>query len=277
MMTVPDLVDSELMVEGRVATLTLNRHDVRNELTGTKLVDDIVAVVDWIKREEGISVFVLTGAGSAFSAGGNVKHMHHHEGSFGGDVYTIQKKYRDGIQRMALAVHNLEVPSIAAINGPAIGAGFDLACMCDIRIAAQDATFGETFVNLGIIPGDGGAWLLQRLIGSQRAAEMTFTGRLLKADEAKAIGVVLEVVPNDQLLSYTKLMAYKIADKPPQALRLTKRLLKSAQRMNLPDFLDLCAVFQGMCHNSNDHTEAVSAFLEKRRPHFVGFTNTISN
>lgn len=270
MMAIPVLADARLTVDGRAATLTFDRDDVRNELTGTRLVDDIVATVDWINREESISVLILTGAGAAFSAGGNVKHMQQREGSFGGDVYTVQKKYREGIQRMALALHRLEVPAIAAINGPAIGAGFDLACMCDIRIAAEHAVMGETFVNLGIIPGDGGVWLLQRLVGYQRAAELTFSGRIIKADEAQAIGIVLDCVPNDQLTASVKKLADGIAAKPPQALRLTKRLMKSAQRMEFPDFLDHCAVFQGMCHNADDHVEAVSAFLEKRNPAFSG-------
>jgi enoyl-CoA hydratase/carnithine racemase len=270
MTSYPVLTDAQLALDGRIATLTLNRHDVRNELTGTRLADDIVATVDWINREEAVSALILTGAGTAFSAGGNVKHMLHREGSFGGDVYAVQKKYREGIQRMALAMHRLEVPAIAAINGAAIGAGFDLACMCDIRIAAQSAIMGETFVNLGIIPGDGGAWFLQRLVGYQRAAELTFTGRLLKAEEAKAIGILLDVVPAEQLASHAKKLADDIAAKPPQALRMTKRLMKSAQRMELPDFLELCAVFQGMCHNANDHVEAVAAFLEKRSPNYNG-------
>src|SRR5437899_5250166 len=123
---------------------------------------------------------------------------------------------------------------------------------------------GETFVDVGIIPGDGGAWFLQRLVGYQRAAELTFTGRSLKADEAKAVGVVLDVVPGTVLLERAQQFAREFAAKPPQALRLAKRLMKIAQRQELPDFLELCAVFQGMCHNTDDHVEAVRAFLEKR-------------
>ena len=160
--------------------------------------------------------------------------------------------------------------AIAAINGPAIGAGFDLACMCDIRIAADSATMAESFINVGIIPGDGGAWFLQRLIGYQRAAELTFSGRVLKADEALALGIVLEVVPADRLLQRAHELAAAMAAKPPQALRLTKRLMKSALRMELRDLLDHCAVFQGICHNTQDHLEAVGAMLDKRQPSFTG-------
>jgi len=191
-------------------------------------------------------------------------------GSFSGDVYTVQNRYRVGIQRMALAMHALEVPAIAAVNGPAVGAGFDLACMCDVRIAASTATVGETFVNLGLIPGDGGGWLLQRLVGYQRAAEMTFSGRTLDADEALAIGIFLEVTTPADLMARARELAANFAGKPPRVVRLTKRLLRSAQKMELPEFLEMCAVVQGMCHNTEDHLEAVSAFLEKRPPEYQG-------
>ena len=270
MLNPPPLVDALLDIEDRVATLTFNRDDVRNELTGTHLIDDIERTVDWINREESIAALILTGAGRAFSSGGNVKHMLAREGSFGGDVYEVQKKYREGVQRIPLAMRRLDVPAIAAINGPAIGAGFDLACMCDIRIASIDATMAESFVNVGIIPGDGGAWFLQRLVGYQRAAELTFSGRVLKADEARALGIVLDVVANEALLAHAREMAHGFAGKPPQALRLTKRLMQSAQRMEFGDFLDHCAAFQGICHNTADHLEAVASMLERRRPNYSG-------
>ena len=266
----PELTDALIRVDGRVVTLTFNRDDVRNELTGTKLVDDIVRTVEWLNSDEAVSVVILTGAGKAFSAGGNIKHMRERQGSFAGDVYAVQKKYREGIQRMALAMDRLEIPSIAAINGPAVGAGFDLACMCDLRLAADDATMGETFVNLGIIPGDGGAWFLQRLVGYQRAAELTFSGRMLRATEAKSLGIVLDTVPAGQLAGSAVAVARSIAAKPPQALRMTKRLMKCGQHLELPDFLELCAVFQGICHNTADHQEAVAAFIKKRAPQFIG-------
>jgi len=276
-MTPPDLIDSRLTVEGRVATLTLHRDDVRNELTGTLLAGEIVAVADWISREESISVLVLTGMGAAFCAGGNIKHMHerglpgNEGGTFSGDAYTVQNRYRHGIQRMALAMHKLEVPSIAAVNGAAVGAGCDLACMCDIRIGSTEAKIGETFVNLGLIPGDGGAWFLQRVVGYQRAAEMTFSGRLLDAAEAQAIGLFLETVPPEALLPRARTLAESFAAKPPQALRLAKRLLRAAQgTAPLPDHLELCAVFQGLAHNTEDHTEAVAAFLDHRPAAFKG-------
>ncbi len=276
-MTPPDLIDSRLTVDGRVATLALNRDDVRNELTGTLLAGEIVAIVEWINREESISVLIVTGMGTAFCAGGNVKHMHERSlpgnegGAFSGDAHAVQNRYRHGIQRMALAMHRLEVPSIAAVNGAAVGAGCDLACMCDLRIASTTAKIGETFVNLGIIPGDGGAWFLQRIVGYQRAAELTFSGRMLDAPEALAIGLFLEVVAPEALLPRARALAETFAAKPPQALRLAKRLLRAGQGpAPLADHLELCALMQGLAHNTADHAEAVAAFLAHRTPSFTG-------
>jgi enoyl-CoA hydratase/carnithine racemase len=213
---------------------------------------------------------VLTGAGAAFSSGGNVREMSERSGIFGGEVQQIQDQYRRGIQRIPLAMEAAEIPLIAAINGPAIGAGFDLACMCDLRLGSAKAVMGETFVNLGIIPGDGGAWFLQRLIGYQRAAELTLTGRLVSAQEALGLGILLEITEPDQLLVRALELAGQIASKPPRAVRMTKRLLKHAQRGALPDFLDLCACFQGMAHHTDDHIEAINAFMEKRAGNYTG-------
>lgn len=271
----PSLIDSELVLSNRIATLTFRRHDVRNALTGTGLIDDIIQVAEWVNRTPEVSVLILTGEGSAFSAGGNIKEMSerdgiHKHGAFGGDVYTVQEKYRQGIQRIPLAMSHIDIPVIAAINGPAIGAGFDLTCMCDLRIASTQVLLGETFVNLGIIPGDGGAWFLQRLIGYQKAAELTLTGKMIGADEAKELGILLEVVEPEQLMGRAMELASRIADKPPQALRMTKRLLKTAQKMELPEFLEHCALMQGICHNTEDHLEAVNAFVEKRPPNYHG-------
>ncbi|TVT70833.1 MAG: enoyl-CoA hydratase [Denitromonas halophila] len=262
-MTPPILKDALLSVENRVATLTFNRDDVRNALTGTGLIDDIVQVAEWVNGCDEVSVLVITGAGSAFSAGGNVKDMAERGGDFAGDVAECADRYRRGIQRIPLALHNVEIPVIAAVNGPAIGAGFDLANMADIRVASSKAKFGETFLNLGIIPGDGGAWFMQRLIGYQQAFELTLSGRIVGADEAKTLGIVLDVVAPEQLMARAQEIAARIASQPPKATRLTKRLMKMAQRMELKDFLDLCATFQGMCHNEPEHLEAVHQMLKR--------------
>jgi len=266
----PEFRDSSLTVKGRVAVLTFERDDVRNALTGTHLVEEIISCVAWCNTNSAISVLILTGAGSAFSSGGNVKEMQERSGTFAGSPAAIQESYRRGIQQLPLALLGAEIPVIAAVNGAAIGAGCDLACMCDFRIGSTAALLGETFINLGIIPGDGGAWFLQRLVGYQRAAEITLTGRLVKADEALRLGILLEVVEPGSLSARAEELAAEIAAKPPQSVRLTKRLLKLAQRSELPDFLETCAAFQAIAHHTQDHAEAVQAFIGKRNSSFTG-------
>lgn len=266
----PTLTDASLRVENRYAVLTFNRDDVRNALTGTALVDDICAAVEWANGNTDLNCLIVTGSGKAFSSGGNIKDMVERRGMFGGSPAELAESYRRGIQRMSRTVFHAEIPLIAAVNGAAVGAGFDLACMCDIRLGSEHTLFGETFINLGIIPGDGGAWFLQRLVGYQRAAELTFSGRLVKADEALALGLLLEVVAADKLLARAEALAAGFAEKPPQALRLSKRLMKSAQRQELNDFLDVCASVQATCHYTEDHMTALTAFIEKTSPQFSG-------
>ena len=162
------------------------------------------------------------------------------------------------------------MPIIAAVNGPAIGAGLDLACMCDLRIAGKSAKFAESFVKLGIIPGDGGAWLLQRVVGFSKAAEMSLTGDMLDAEEALACGLVSRVVPDEDLLDAARALAAKIAANPPFAVRMTKRLLWEARRADLATVLEMSAAMQAVAHATGDHEEAVDAFLEKRTPQFKG-------
>jgi len=169
-----------------------------------------------------------------------------------------------------LCGRRFEIPVIAAVNGPAIGAGFDMANMCDIRIGSTNAQFGETFVNLGIVPGDGGAWFLQRLLGYQRAADLVFTGRIVKAEEAKALGLLLDVTTPDELMPRALEIARRIAAKPPLSVRYNKKLMKLAQRQHLEEHLDICAAYQAICHKTEDHAEALAAFFEKRAGRFQG-------
>jgi enoyl-CoA hydratase/carnithine racemase len=266
-MTLPELKDAALTVEGRVAVLTFKRDDVRNALTSTDLVNDIPVTLAWANANAEISVLIMTGEGSAFSAGGNIKTMGERAKA---PPHVLQQNYKRGIQRIALALEEAEIPVIAAVNGPAIGAGFDMANMCDIRIGSTHAQFGETFVNLGIVPGDGGAWFLQRLLGYQRAADLVFSGRIVKAEEAQAIGILLEVTAPEALLPRAMEIAGRIAAKPPLAVRYNKRLMKLAQRQNLDEHLEVCSAFQAICHKTDDHAEALAAFFEKRPGRYTG-------
>jgi len=159
---------------------------------------------------------------------------------------------------------------IAAVNGPAIGAGCDLACMCDLRIAGESARFAESFVKVGIVPGDGGAWLLPRIVGFAKATEMALTGDMIDAAEAKAIGLVLKVVSDAELLDAARALARRIAVNPPHAVRMTKRLLREAHNARLDTVLELSAAFQALAHATGDHAEAVAAMLGKRPGNFTG-------
>lgn len=257
----PDTTDARLSLEDGVATLALDRDDVRNALTGTALLADINRVCEWINTNAEVGALVIHGRGRAFSAGGNVKDMQARRGMFAGDGIAIQDAYRHGIQTMTRNIYQLEVPVIAAINGAAIGAGLDLCCMCDIRLGCEHSKLGETFVKLGIIPGDGGAWFLPRLVGPQRAAELSFSGRVIDASEALAYGLLLEVVPAAELLNRAQALARTFASQPRQALRISKRLLQAGQRLPLGDFLDYCASQQSLCHGTQQHRQALEQLL----------------
>ena len=255
--------------QGPVVTLTMNEPQRRNPLTGNTAVRDFLEAIDRIHEDRSVRAVILTGAGTAFSSGGDIKDMERQaSGSVGG--MQIRQEYRTGIQRLPLALFNLEVPVIAAVNGAAIGAGMDLACMCDVRIASEHAKFAESFVKLGIIPGDGGAWLLPRLIGLSRASELSFTGDVIGAQQAVEWGLVSRVVPADKLLEAANDLAARIAANPPHAVRLTKRLLREAMHTRLDTLLEMAASFQALSHQTDDHREAVAAFLEKRAPTFKG-------
>jgi enoyl-CoA hydratase/carnithine racemase len=247
-----------------VAVLTLNRPDTRNTFTHREMIDEIVDACKRVQDAESVSVLVVTGAGSAFSAGGNVKDMLKKEGMFAGDPNEVRQNYRKGIQRVTLAFQGLDVPAIAAVNGPAIGAGCDLSCMCDIRIASEKARFGETFVSVGLIPGDGGAFLLPRVVGFSKALELAFTCRVIDAAEALRIGLVSEVVPAETLLGRAMEIAAEIAQHPARILRLAKRLFYLSQGRSLEETLEISCSFQALCHHSPEHIAAIEALLARQ-------------
>lgn len=255
--------------DGGVLTLTMNQPETRNALTGNTAVQELVDACAAITLDASIRCVILTGAGPVFSSGGNVKDMRRF---FEQDISPelIREEYRNGIQRLPKALYNLDVPVIAAVNGAAIGAGLDLTCMCDIRIASDNATFAESFVKVGIVPGDGGAWLLPRVVGMSKASEMAFTGEALNATEALACGLVSRVVAPEALLAEAQKLAAKIAANPSGVLRMTKRLLREGQRSTLESLLELSAGYQAIAHKTADHKEAVMAFVEKRQPLFNG-------
>jgi len=259
----------EYELRGKVALLTLNRPEAMNALGELGDGDAVAAVCAKVNEDDRVRCVVLTGAGRAFSAGGNVKAMQARSGAFGGTGVELREHYRRGIHRIVRAIYNLEVPSIAAVNGPAIGLGCDVACMTDIRIAADDAKFGVTFLKLGLIPGDGGAWLLPKTIGMSRAAELLFTGDVIDAQTAAAWGLVSKVVPKAELLDEAMKLANRIAEQPSHALRIAKALLKNGQSASYDTLMELSAAAQAIAHLTEDHVEGVNALIEKRRPKFA--------
>lgn len=256
--------------KSKIVTLTLNRPETRNSLSSEEMYDGFEDACDRIGRDQGVSCVILTGAGSAFSSGGNVKDMAKRAKLSKAKPAHTRHMYREGIQRIPLALHRLEVPVIAAVNGPAIGAGCDLTLMCDIRIASDRARFAESFVKMGLIPGDGGAWFLPRLIGPSRAAEMIFTGDMIDAATALEYGLVSRVVPHDALMSEAQALARRIVVNPPQTLRMGKRLLRESEFSRLDSLLDMSAALQALSQTLDDHGEAANAFVERRKPRFTG-------
>jgi enoyl-CoA hydratase/carnithine racemase len=256
---------------GRIVTLTMDRPEARNAIATHQDCADLVAALSRANDDRGVSCIILTGAGSAFSAGGNIKAMKERTGIGPLDAPDATRaNYKHGVQSVARALWESEVPAIAAINGHAIGLGLDLACLCDIRIAADGAKFASSFIKMGLIPGDGGAWILPRAVGLSRAAELIYTGDTLDAQAALQIGLVSRIVAAGELLAEAQALAGRIVVNPAKSLRLAKRLLREGQQQRLADVLELSAAFQAMAHETEDHREAVEAFIGKRSPEFKG-------
>jgi len=257
--------------DGRIATITFDRPDVRNAIGTLEDCRDIVAAVQRAADDDSVNCVILTGTGTAFSAGGNLKTMQERNGI--GPLESpaaTRGNYRRGVQSVIEALWNCELPLVGAINGHAIGLGLDLACLCDLRICAEGAKFASSFIKLGIVPGDGGAWILPRTIGLSKASELILTGDTYDAAAALGMGLVSKVVPPDRLLDEARALASRIAANPAQALRLSKRLLREGQQQRLSDILELSAAFQALAHETNDHAEALDAFFDKRQPRFTG-------
>ncbi len=255
--------------QDRVVTITLNKPETRNALS-TDLCAALVEAMKKADADKGVSCVVLAANGKSFSSGGNLHEIKAMTAEQNMTPLQIEEWYKTGIQRIPLTMAELSVPVIAAVNGHAIGAGNDLTTMCDIRIAGEDAIFAESFLRVGIIPGDGGAWLLPRIIGQARANQMLFTGEFIDAHKALDYGLVSEVVANDDLLKRAYELAEQVVALPPLAIRKTKELVRTAQSVTLKENLDQAALFQGVLQQLDDHQEAIDAILEKRKPVFKG-------
>lgn len=262
------LVQTE--IRGAVAILRLSRPEAMNALGQQGDGEVIEAACARLNADRSIRCAILTGEGKAFSAGGDVKAMQERTGNFAGSGIDLRDNYRTNIHRGLRALYGLEIPLIAAVNGAAIGLGCDVACLADVRIASDRAKFGVTFLKLGLVPGDGGTWLLPRVIGMSRAAELFYTGGVIDAAKACEWGLVSRVVPGEALMDEAIALAEAMAAQPPHALRLTKSMLRQGQTISYDTALELAAATQALSHLTEDHREGVDALIEKRPAVFQG-------
>ena len=251
----------------RVVTITLNRPDTRNALSGD-LIDGLIDALEKANRDKNVGCVILTGAGKSFSSGGNLQEIKNMTTKDNMSQSQLEDWYRFGIQKIPLTINAIDVPIVAAVNGHAIGAGNYLCTMCDIRIAGEDAKFSESFLRIGIIPGDGGSWFLPKIIGLSRAAEMILTCDVLDAEKALNWGLVSKVVKNEELIIQAKEIANKIASNPPEATRRAKRLLRISQNVSLDKALEMAASQQSILQMMDDHREALDAYAAKRAPQY---------
>lgn len=247
-------------VADHVLTLTLNRPEARNAFSD-ELKDAVIAALDVAERDADVRAVVVTGAGGSFSAGGDLKAMQERSGMFSGDPTELRTNYRLGLQQMTRRFQSFEKPVIAAINGGAIGAGLGLAMNCDIRVAAADARLGATFTRIGLVPGDGSAYLLARAIGFPKALELVLTARVVNAEQALAMGLVSEVVPSERLMARATEIALEIAQLPPKAVGLAKALMYRTVHGDLETSLQMAAAFQGLTQSTDEHLEAVETLI----------------
>jgi enoyl-CoA hydratase/carnithine racemase len=254
-------------VKDNIATLTLNRPDRLNALGGS-LRDDLHDAITRSAADPEVRVMIITGAGKGFCSGGDVKAMS--EAKDGRRERPLMEKIAPGRDRTLLAMRDAPQPIIAAVNGAAAGAGMNLALGCDIRLASSAAKFSQAFVKRGLHPDWGGTYFLPRVVGMAKAAELIFTGAVIDAAEALRLGIVSQVLAPEELLPAAHTLARAIASGPPIAIRLAKRGLYRNAESDLRTALEYETFAQNTCFETEDATEGIKAFVEKRAPHFKG-------
>lgn len=259
----------DLLVEqkGHSLWITLNRPESSNAYSNG-MVKALVEVLKHADLDNSIRCMVITGAGKHFCAGGDIKAMKGKTGMFAGESNELREAYQAGIQQIPLTISQLKTPLIAMVNGAAVGAGCDLAAMCDLRVASTEASFAETFAKVGLVPGDGGAFFLTRLIGFGKAMEMFLTCKNFSALEAKEMGLVNHVVLPQELKNKTSELVEQIISLPPIALQMTKKALSHAYEHDLHSHLELMAAYQGITQRSSDHFKALDGMMEKKKATF---------
>lgn len=258
--------DIEYEVAEGIATIRLNRPERKNAFT-PDMVDRWVDLLHEARADPGVRVLVLTGTGDAFCSGVDLDRR-----GDGMPATPVGRKQflSDRVHRIPLTLEDLDKPVIAAINGTAIGAGLDMALMCDMRVMARSARLSEGYIRVGLVPGDGGCYYLPRLVGVAKALELLLTGDFVDAEEAVRIGLVNRAVDDNELEAAVAALARKIADLHPVAVRMIKRATYQSLRTDLRTALDLISSHTGVLGSMQDTAEAMTAFREKRKPKFTG-------
>jgi enoyl-CoA hydratase/carnithine racemase len=260
-----DMTDLVYHTEDNIAFITLNRPEEKNAFSDA-MIEQWQESLEAAKCNNDIRVVILTGNGDTFCSGGNIRDMA--EGKL--RSWDMKNYLWEGVHRIVLAMEDLDKPVIAAINGAAMGAGLDMALMCDLRLCSDRARLGETYILMGLVPGDGGAFFLPRLVGVAKAMELLLTGEVISPEEALRIGLVNRVVSHELLMSDAIKLAKKIASMPPMAVRMMKRAVHQAMGSSLRSHLDYISSQLSLLSETDDHREAAIAFLEKRKPTFAG-------
>ena len=252
-------------IQGHVALIILNRPEARNAFSAD-MISLWTQYLEEARGDDAVRVVVVTGRGETFCSGGDVREMA--EGRL--RSWDMKRFLWEGVHRIALTLEDLEKPVIAAINGAAMGAGMDMALMCDLRVCSDRARLAESYINMGVVPGDGGAYFLPRLVGTAKALELLLTGDVLTAEQALDLGIVNRVAPHDRLMEETLALAEKVASKPPLAVRMTKRAVYNSLTGSLRSHLDAISSHISLLSETEDHLEAARAFIERREPEFRG-------
>jgi enoyl-CoA hydratase/carnithine racemase len=259
------VADVEYSVENGVGVITLNRPKRKNAFTA-EMVDEWSRILREARTDDSVGALVLTGAGDAFCAGGELEDLASEEPT----PYERKAFLTDRVHRVAHALEDLDKPVIAAINGVAVGAGMDMALMCDMRFMARSARMSEGYIRVGLVPGDGGAYYLPRLVGTAKALELLLTGDFVDAEECLRIGLVNRLYDDDKLIGETLRFAEQIAAGPSLVVRMIKRAVYQSARSDLRTSLDLISSHMGIVQSTRDSKEAMEAFREKRAPKFEG-------
>ncbi len=250
-----------LKEENNIATLTLNRPDSLNAI-GRQMFEDLTEAMDVISKNSGLRVLIITGAGRAFSAGGD--RSEHPLNSWGGSAQTVSDHLHCYYQGIILKLFNLDIPTIAMVNGVAVGWGFDLALACDMRTGSENTRFMCAFTKVGLTPAAGGAWMLPRVVGMSKAMEIILTADFVEAKEAERLGILNRVFPAADLEKETMALAKKFAKNSPLANRLTKLQVHKGQNMDLAAALELGATCQSLCQTSEFTLGVFNAFGDKK-------------